>query len=203
MSRYLWLIVKIWSILLIIAVSLLFFLPQIYVNLLSFGYPLLYLDTDENMTSFAKNITLRGSNMYQADIFSEWIHTNIEYVIHTDYYSATETYYGKKGVCRDNSLLLMSFLNTLGYDSVLYPLPNKQHVILKVSDNKGYFYCDPTQGSPYTFPCEHELDCPINSYCDTELKACIYEASGKYCWRSIEDPIDTKDLPSLIFIILN
>lgn len=108
-------------------------------------------DTDNNMTNFAMDYVSGTYGIRSANILSDWIHNNIKYKISGTWRPASEVYYSKEGVCRDYAILLVSFMKSLGYSGEKFTVDGGNHAIVKIYDADGYFFCDPTNGSPFKY----------------------------------------------------
>jgi len=146
-----------------------------------FLYTFLYANNNENLTEFARNYTQGTYGIFAANKLSYWINKNIEYY-HNGNMKASEVFELRKGVCKDNSILLISFMRNLGIFGVLQSSSNKNHAIAKFYDNLGYFYCDPTLGNPFSEYCRSSLDCS-RGVCNDLTNRCETENSLSFCWR--------------------
>lgn len=146
-------------------------------------YSFLCADTDKNLTEFARDYTKGTFGIKSADKLSYWIYHNISYRECGGFRKATETYYSKQGVCRDKAILLISFMESLGYKSTKYSTNNGGHAIAKIYDTEGYFYCDPTKRNPFAIECYTNFDCSDGYTCDKITERCINGKSKSFCWR--------------------
>jgi len=147
----------------------------------SFLYTMYYADTNENLTQFARNYTQGTYGIFAANKLSYWINKNIQYSYNGNL-KASEVFKLKKGVCKEKAILLVSFMKSLGIPGTIYVLSHKQHAIAKFYDSRGYFYCDPTLGNPFSAMCLDSLDCSYG-LCNSLTHRCEFGESLSFCWR--------------------
>jgi len=157
----------------------------IFLNISKVGgviYTIVYSDSDENMTEFARNYTQGMYGISAANKLSYWINRNIKYSCSGNL-KASEVFRLRRGVCKENAVLLLSFMRSLNEYGVVEIVHNGEHAIAKIYDSKGYFYCDPTLGNPFADSCSNSFECRYDSLCNPLTHRCENKNSMSFCWR--------------------
>lgn len=108
---------------------------------------LFFVEETPEIKEFAQEYTTNTYGIYSAEKLSKWIDENIIYKT-VGNLKAGEIFQRQEGVCKENAVLLVSFMKSLGYEAQVVYLPEQSHAIVKVySVDNNHYYCDPTQGS--------------------------------------------------------